>query len=84
MAVTAIVRVSFQSVVEANQAVNKALVGVNQGDTGPGPFAKAGTAVYCCSDADSMEVANAISELGLAIGKHGADLDYASINIVKN
>lgn len=84
MAVDAIVRIGFEGVTKANQGANKALVGVAQGDTGPGPFRKVSTAAYSCAGASDVDVATAIATLGGVIAQYSADLDFVSISIVKH
>ncbi len=83
MAVDSIVRVSFQSVVEANQAANSALVGVNQGNVGPRPYEKIGTALYSCSNADEQDVANSLADLGHALATYAPTIDFVSITVAR-
>lgn len=83
MPIDAIVRVSFQSSVNANQATNKALVGKAQGDTGPGPFLKVGTAGYSCSAADDARVGEALAQLGGVLQQYSAELDFAVISLIR-
>lgn len=84
MAIDAVVRISFQSVPEANQSANRALVGVSQGDEGPGPFRRVATAAYSCFAGEDMAVASAIASLGNVIAEYGAQLDFVSISLVKH
>jgi hypothetical protein len=83
MPIDAIVRVSFESNVNANQAVNRALVGVPQGAHGPGPFSKVGTAVYSVHGGNEVAVGAAIAELGAALAGHAATLDFFSVSLVR-
>jgi hypothetical protein len=80
---TGIVKVSFQSEVQANQAVNKALVGQHQGDTGPGPFRKVNTGLYLCDNAGEAAVVLALKDLALAIETWKAKLDFVSVSITR-
>jgi len=83
MAFDAIVRISFQSNSEANQAANNALVGHPQRKTGSGPFKRVGTAVYSCYDAQELQVALALSQLGNVLGNFALYIDFVSITIVR-
>jgi hypothetical protein len=83
MAVDAIVRVSFQANVRANQAVNLALVGNTQDAQGTGPFVKPGTAAYSCNSGDDAAVMQALAELGEALAKFAADVDFVSISVIR-
>lgn len=83
MAVDGIIRVSFQSNTPANQAANKALVGQTQGNIGSGPFAKIGTAVYTCSNAHPIAVAQSLADLGEVLLEFADTLDFVSISIAK-
>src|SRR5947209_2927214 len=78
-----IVRVSFQSSVQANQAANNALVGDPQAATGPGPFARVGTAAFSCSGASEVAVATALAQLGAALEAHAAVLDFVAVTLVR-
>jgi len=79
--IDSIVRVSFQTQAEANQAVNSALVGHPQHKSGPGPFRRIGTAVYSCSDADELQIAQAVSKLFAALSEHAIKIDFVSITM---
>ena len=81
MPVDAIVRVSFQSNIEANQAANEALVGTVQGNQGARPFTKVGTAAYTCSNAPSQEVGQSISDLGDTLNNYANDIDFVSVSL---
>lgn len=83
MAVDSIVRVSFQTNVAANQAVNSALVGHPQNATGTGPFTRVGTAAFSVNGGNDAAVGSALAMLGAAISTHSADLDFLSISLVK-
>ncbi len=83
MAVDAIVRVSFQSNVLANQAANNAMVGHAQAATGGGPFERVGTAAYSCSNADELQVAQALAQLGQALVMHAPDIDFVGVTLVR-
>ncbi len=83
MAFDAIVRVSFQTDVQANQAVNKALVGDSQNSTGTGPFTKIGTALYSCTNANDSEVAGTLVELSKELKANASSLDFCSITLAK-
>lgn len=83
MPIDAIVRVSFQSNVQALQAANSALVGHPQNTTGTGPFKKIGTAVFSCSDADELPVAKALATLGAALQTYAGDIDFVSITMAR-
>ncbi len=83
MPVDAIVRVSFQTNVRANQAANSALVGHTQNATGPGPFQRHGTAAYSCSNVAEAAAGAAISQLGQAVQQFASDLDFVSISLVR-
>jgi len=83
VAVDAIVRVSFQSKADANQATNKALVGDPQKTSGPGPFQRVGTHAFSCSDGDDQAVFAAFRQLGETISQYYADLDFVSVSYVR-
>lgn len=83
MPVDAIVRVSFQSNVQANQAANAALVGHQSQSTGTGPFQRVGTAAYSCAGGDDQSVAQAIAQLGGVLSSHHDAVDFVSISYVK-
>jgi hypothetical protein len=83
MSVSSIVRVSFQTNVTANQAVNSALVGHTQNAQGPGPFTKVGTAAYTVTAGNDSAVAAALADLGKAIASNAADLDFLSVSLVR-
>lgn len=83
MAIDAIVRVSFQSNVRANQAANNALVGHVSESTGPGPFERTGTATYSANSQPDENVHDAIAALMVAVRQHHADLDFLSITLSK-
>lgn len=84
MAIEAIVRVSFQSDTSANQAVNNALVGHAQNDTGPGPFQRRGTAAFTCNDADDVSVAQSLVNLSQALVDHATSVDFVGITLVRS
>ena len=81
MPIDSIVRVSFQTQVEANRAVNLALVGHPQDKRGPGPYERIGTAVYSCSGADELKIALAVSTLFVALTEHADKMDFVSITM---
>jgi hypothetical protein len=83
MPVDSIIRVSFQTNPQANQAANTALVGHTQNASGPGPFARVGTAAYSCSNAPELAVGSAIAQLGNALKDFASDLDFVSISLVR-
>ena len=83
MAIDAIVRVSFQSSVQANQAANNALVGHTQDATGSGPFSRVGTAAYTCHGAQELPVAQALASLGQALVTHASAIDYVNVSVVR-
>lgn len=83
MAINAIVRVSFQSSTNANQATNNALLGHAQNPTGSGPFARVGTAVYTCNGAAELPVAQALASLGQALVTYADGIDFVSVTIVR-
>jgi len=83
MPVDAIVRVSFQTNVQANQAANNALVGHTQNATGPGPFERVGTAAYACSNAADAAVGASIASLGQALQQHATTVDFVSISLIR-
>jgi hypothetical protein len=83
MPVSAIVRVSFQSSVQANQATNSALVGHPQDATGTGPFARVGTAVYTVNLGNEAAVGQALADLGQAVAAHSQTLDFLSVSLVR-
>jgi hypothetical protein len=80
----AIVRVSFESVPEANQEVNRALVGLAQGNSGDGAFNKTSTSCYACSNSDDRKVRNNLRNLFRVIIDNWAALDSASIIITRD
>lgn len=80
----AIIKVSFNSDVRANQAVNKALVGHPQNTSGPGPFSRVGTAAYSCRDASDSDVALALVELSNALLNSHQVLDSVSVQLVRH
>jgi hypothetical protein len=81
--VDAVVRVSFQSKVKANHAVNLALVGHRQHESATGPFERIGTALYFCRERTQKDVAVALKQLGAALVNEGA-IDCISITIFKH
>ena len=83
MPVDAIVRVSFQTNVPANQAVNNALVGHPTKATGTGPFQRVGTAAYACSNAPENPVLGALAAVSQALQQHAAVLDFFSVSFVR-
>ena len=83
MPFTAIVRVSFQSSVQANQATNSALVGHAQNTTGPGPFARVGTAVFTVTQGNDAAVGQALASLGQAVATYSGTLDFLSVSLVR-
>jgi len=83
MAVDAIVRVSFQSNVQANQAANMALVGHVQNSRGVGPFVRVGTAVFSCSNAAELPVATSLATLGEALRTYAESIDFVSITMAR-
>jgi hypothetical protein len=83
MAVDAIVRVSFQTNVPANQAANTALVGHAQNAQGPGPFTRVGTAAYSCNAGADADVMAALAALGQALAAHAATVDFVSVSLVR-
>jgi len=84
MAMTAMLRVSFQSDARALQSVNKALVGHPMSSDGPGPFKKVGTAFYTCHDEDESAVTTAFKKFVMAIDESVESLDSMSIMISRN
>ena len=80
MSINSIVRVSFQSNINANQAVNKALVGHAQNSSGPGPYKRVGTAVFVCDSDHDGEVANAFAKLNQTITQFHDSIDFMSIS----
>ena len=83
MAVDAIVRVSFQTNIPANQAANSALVGHTQNANGPGPFVRVGTAAYSCHAGADVEVLSALAALGQALAANAATVDFVSVSLVR-
>ena len=83
MPIDAVVRVSFNSDVKANPAVNEALVGRKQGDIGSGPSFKLGTAFYSCADQADADVAKAIAALGRALIGHAHSLYHCFLSMVR-
>ena len=83
MPIDAIVRVSFQTSVTANQAANTALVGHAKNATGSGPFSRIGTAVYSCSNAGELPVALALAALGQTLSTHATSIDFVSITMAR-
>lgn len=83
MAIDAIVRVSFQTHVPANQAANRALVGDPQAATGTGPFERVGTAAYACTNQPDRAVGNAIADLGSALQQFADKVDFVSVTLVR-
>jgi hypothetical protein len=83
MAVNAIIRVSFQTNVTANQAVNSALVGHPQNATGTGPFTRVGTAAYSVTGGGDAAVGGALATLGAELSTHAASLDFLSVSLVR-
>ena len=83
MAVDAIVRVSFQTNIPANQAANYALVGHTQNTNGPGPFVRVGTAAFSCNAGSDADVMNALAALGQALAAHSATVDFVSVSLVR-
>lgn len=83
MAINAIVRASFQSVVQANQAVNKALVGHQGEPTGTGPFERVNTQVFVASAKPDADVHAALTALMSAISTHSGSLDYLSVTMTR-
>jgi hypothetical protein len=83
MAVDAIVRISFQSNVYANQATNQALVGHAQNASGSGPFTRVGTAAYSVNGGADVAVGRALAELGQTLSTFATDLDFAAITLVR-
>ena len=83
MPIDAIIRVSFQSSVPANQAVNQALVGHRQHRTASGPFAKVNTALYQCMDADDADVGRSLAALGEAYAAHVRSIDFLSVSLLR-
>ena len=83
MPVDSIVRVSFQTVPEANQASNYALVGHNANPTGPRPYTRVGTACYSCSNAEDHAVAECLADLAATISDHAGQVDFVSITIAR-
>lgn len=83
MATDAIVRVSFESSVYANQAANRALVGHATYKRGPGPFRKVGTALYQCHEAEDHAVGEALAQLGIALREYSGYIDFVSISILR-
>jgi hypothetical protein len=81
--IDAIIRVSFQSSVEANQDTNKALVGRPQGKKGPGPFRKVNTALYHCREGDDARVLKSLADLGRVLRSHSSRVDFASITLIR-
>ncbi len=84
MAIDAIIRVSFESDVNANQAANKALVGHTQNPKGPGPFERVGTALYQCSVASDHDVGLALRDLGAALQQFSTTVDFVSISMLRH
>ena len=83
MAVDAIVRVSFQTNVQANQAANSALVGHTQNAQGTGPFTRVGTAAYGCNGANDVDVTASLAALGAALAQFATYVDFVSISLVR-
>lgn len=83
MAMDAIVRISFESNVYANQAANKALVGHATWARRTGPFERVGTALYQCRQANDHEVGEALERLGTALKEYSHSLDFVSISLVR-
>ncbi len=83
MVIDAVVRVSFQSETEANQAVNNALVGHPQDATGNGPFTKEGTALYRCTGTEDDDFKKALSQLVQAVNSHIYALDHVFLYITR-
>jgi hypothetical protein len=83
MSVTAIIRASFQSSVQANQAVNSALVGHAQNAQGPGPFTRVGTAAFTVTQGNEAAVGQALAALGQAVATHAAALDFLAVTVVR-
>lgn len=84
MPIDAVVRVSFQTSVYANQAVNSALVGHAQDKSGKGPFTRTGTALYQCINEPDNAVGASLAQLGQALQSHSAKIDYASITVIRH
>ena len=84
MAIDAIIRVSFQSSTQANQAANNALVGHTQNSTGSGPFERVGTAVYSCVNANDAAVAQALADLGSALVTYNTNIDFVAITLIRH
>ena len=84
MPIDAIIRVSFQSEVPANQAANKALVGHQSNATGNGPFQRLNTAAYVCYQAPDADVHQSLHALFSAINTHSAVLDYLSVSMTRH
>ena len=84
MPIDAIVRVSFQANVNANQAANQALVGHVQNANGPGPFARVGTALYAVRDGADNVVGNSLADLGMALSQFSAHIDFVSISMYRH
>lgn len=84
MAVDAIVRVSFESDVSANQAANKALVGHPQDAKGPGPFERVGTALFQCTLAPDHAVGSALADFGAALRQFSTKVDFVSISMLRH
>lgn len=82
-AIDAIVRVSFQSSVKANQAVNLVLVGHRQNPIGPRPFKRVNTAAFACRAGDPSQVVAALNELGKLVLEHADRLDFLSVTVVR-
>lgn len=83
MPVDAIVRVSFQSNVKANQEVNLALVGHRQEPAGSGPFQRVNTALFECIEKPEIAVATALRDLGNTVLNHAEVLDFMSVTVVR-
>lgn len=78
----AIVRVSFQSNVQANQGTNRALVGHAQDASGSGPFDRSGTGCYITSgQSKAGDVLIAIRDAVEAAIQNLSDLDYLSVTV---
>ena len=77
----AIITISFQSKVAANQAMHEALTGVKQGHSGPGPFRKPGTACYTAVGADKTAILIAIQKAVAAAMEHADALDSILISM---
>lgn len=81
MPIDAILRVSFQSSVRANQAANRALVGHAQNASGPGPFSRINTAVYECRGAETSVALASIATLIDQMLQRPDKIDFLSVSL---